>query len=93
METKVIYEVRLSKPVMTVAVMAAVGLLAIGAKPLIEATPAFAVNQFDVQKIAICSWDGTKCVSPVKNGKFLRVPISALPGTDKYQVEVSGTTK
>ena len=53
MENKVVYEVRLSKPVMTVAVMAAVGLLAIGAKPLIEATPAFAQNT--VQRVQICS--------------------------------------
>lgn len=52
MEKKVVYEVRLSKPVMTVAVMAAVGLLAIGAKPLIEATPAFASEK--VTKVAIC---------------------------------------
>ena len=42
MEKKVVYEVRLSKPLMAVATIAAVGLLAIGAKPLIEATPAFA---------------------------------------------------
>lgn len=56
MEKKVVYEVRLSKPVMAVAVMAAVGLLAIGAKPLIQATPAFAAN---ITKVAICdpNWD------------------------------------
>ena len=33
MEKKVVYEVRLSKPLMAVATIAAVGLLAIGAKP------------------------------------------------------------
>ena len=63
MENKVVYEVRLSKPVMTVAIMAAVGLLAIGAKPLIEASPAFAQSN-SVQKIAICSESGAKC-SPI----------------------------
>ena len=51
MEKKVVYEVRLSKPVMAVAVMAAIGLLAIGAKPLIQATPAFAAG---ITKVAIC---------------------------------------
>ena len=60
MENKVVYEVRLSKPVMTVAVMAAVGLLAIGAKPLIEATPAFAQSN-QIHKIAICDKDGWSC--------------------------------
>jgi len=53
MENKVVYEVRLSKPVMTVAIMAAVGLLAIGAKPLIEATPAFAQSN-QIYRVAIC---------------------------------------
>lgn len=38
---------------MTVAVIAAIGLLAIGAKPLIEATPAFAQSN-QIHKIAIC---------------------------------------
>ena len=54
MEKKVVYEVRLSKPVMAVAVMAAIGLLAIGAKPLIQATPAFAAS---ITKVAICDPD------------------------------------
>ena len=53
MEKKVVYEVRLSKPVMVVATMAAIGLLAIGAKPLIEATPAFA-QMGGIQKVQIC---------------------------------------
>jgi hypothetical protein len=61
MEKKVVYEVRLSKPVMTVAIMAAVGLLAIGAKPLIQATPAFAQSN-QVHKIAICETNGLSCV-------------------------------
>jgi len=60
MENKVVYEVRLSKPVMTVAVMAAVGLLAIGAKPLIEATPAFAQSN-QIHRIAICDMEGFAC--------------------------------
>ena len=42
MEKKVVHEVRLSKPLMAVAIIAAFGLLAIGLKPVIEATPAFA---------------------------------------------------
>ena len=33
MENKLVYEVRLSKPLMAVAVVAAFGLLAIGMKP------------------------------------------------------------
>ena len=58
MEKKVVYEVRLSKPVMTVAIMAAVGLLAIGARPLIEATPAFAQSN-QVHKVALCNTMGS----------------------------------
>ena len=42
MEKKVVHEVKLSKPLMAVAIIAAVGLLAIGLRPVIEATPAFA---------------------------------------------------
>ena len=41
MEKKVVHEVRLSKPSMVVAIIAAVGLFAIGLRPIIEATPAF----------------------------------------------------
>ena len=51
MEKKVIHEVRLSKPLMAVAIIAAFGLLAIGVKPIIEATPAFAslgVHQVEI---------------------------------------------
>jgi hypothetical protein len=62
MEQKVVYEIKLSRPVMIVAVMAAVGLLAIGAKPLLEATPAFAQSS-GVQKIAICESNGRECVA------------------------------
>ena len=53
MEKKVIHEVRLSKPLMAVAIIAAFGLLAIGLKPVIEATPAFAQSD-QVHKISIC---------------------------------------
>ena len=60
MEKKVVYEVRLSKPLMTVTIMAAVGLLAIGAKPLIEATPAFAQSN-QVHKVALCDERGEAC--------------------------------
>ena len=69
MEKKVVYEVRLSKPVMTVAVMAAVGLLAIGAKPLIEATPAFASNDV-VHKIAICGTNDRKGLNNDFSGEY-----------------------
>ena len=62
MEKKVIHEVRLSKPLMAVAIIGAFGLLAIGAKPIIKATPAFAQSN-QVHKIAICSETG-RC-SPV----------------------------
>ena len=71
MEKKVVYEVRLSKPVMVVATMAAIGLLAIGAKPLIEATPAFAQTG-GVQKIAICETNGINCTT-LTNRAALRV--------------------
>ena len=60
MEQKVVYEIKFSRPVMIVAVMAAVGLLAIGAKPLLEATPAFAQSS-GVQKIALCNGTGIFC--------------------------------
>ena len=53
MEKKVVHEVRLSKPLMAVAIIAAFGLLAIGVKPVIEATPAFAQSDQFI-KIAIC---------------------------------------
>ena len=61
MEKKVVHEVRLSKPLMAVAIIAAFGLLAIGVKPIIEATPAFAQSH-QVQKIAICEKHGVACV-------------------------------
>ena len=60
MEKKVIHEVRLSKPLMAVAIIAAFGLLAIGLKPVIEATPAFAQSN-QVHKIAICDETSSKC--------------------------------
>ena len=60
MEKKVVHEVRLSKPLMAVAIIAAFGLLAIGVKPIIEATPAFAQSN-KVQKIAICNPSGSWC--------------------------------
>jgi hypothetical protein len=60
MEKKVVHEVRLSKPLMAVAIIAAFGLLAIGVKPIIEATPAFAQSN-QVHKIAICDKWGNEC--------------------------------
>jgi hypothetical protein len=58
MEKKVIHEVRLSKPLMAVAVIAAFGLLAMGLRPVIEATPAFAsggIHQVEiVGTVATC---------------------------------------
>ena len=58
MEKKVVHEVRLSKPLMAAAIIAAVGLFAIGLRPVIEATPAFAsigIHQVKiVGKVAIC---------------------------------------
>ena len=67
MEQKVVYEIKFSRPVMIVAVMAAVGLLAIGAKPLLEAAPAFAQSS-DVHKIAICNANSGNCVKIFDNG-------------------------
>ena len=73
MEQKVVYEIKLSRPVMIVAVMATVGLLAIGAKPLLEATPAFAQSSGGVHKIAICNEQGYSC-APVTTslGLYIR---------------------
>ena len=75
MEKKVVYEVRLSKPLITVAVMAAVGLLAIGAKPLIEATPAFAQSN-QLQKVRLCNHDGSYCAGVTQNGYLRTFPYS-----------------
>ena len=66
MEKKVVHEVRLSKPLMAVAIIAAFGLLAIGVKPIIEATPAFAQSN-QVHKIAICEVDGDRCAGMYRN--------------------------
>tara|TARA_B100001093_G_C25913636_1_gene629655 strand:+ start:157 stop:384 length:228 start_codon:yes stop_codon:yes gene_type:complete len=59
---------RLSKPLMAVAIIAAFGLLTIGVKPIIEATPAFAQSN-QVHKIAICNQSGKKCAA-VATGKL-----------------------
>ena len=69
MEKKVVHEVRLSKPLMAVAVIAAFGLLAIGLRPVIEATPAFAQSN-QVHKIAICHQNGKKCVGLTKDNRL-----------------------
>ena len=71
MEKKVVHEVRLSKPLMAVAIIAAFGLLAIGVKPIIEATPAFAQSN-QVHKIAICNPSGD-CANLVSGQKALSV--------------------
>ena len=61
MKEKVVYEVKLSKPVMAIASVAALGLLLIGLKPVLEVTPAFANS--GIQKVAICDEQHGKCVS------------------------------
>ena len=71
MENKVVYEVRLSKPVLAIATIAAIGLLAIGAKPFIEASPAFASNE--IHKIAICDFDHGGCTKVSKTSKLLQI--------------------
>ncbi|MDB9890207.1 hypothetical protein OAD74_02315 [Alphaproteobacteria bacterium] len=63
MEKKVVHEVRLSKPLMAVAIIAAFGLLAIGLRPVIEATPAFASNH-TVHKVKIVGTVDTFEMSP-----------------------------
>ena len=69
MESKVIYEIRFSKPVMTVVAIAAIGLLAIGAKPFISTNKAFAQSN-EVHKIAICSPNKPEvCVGVVVQNK------------------------
>jgi len=50
------------------AIIAAFGLLAIGLKPVIEATPAFA--QIEVQKIAICDQRGYPCINSLGIAKL-----------------------
>ena len=67
MEKKVVYEVKLSKPVMAIASVAAFGLLLIGLKPVIEVTPAFASD--GIHKIAICSAYVNECAQ-VHNGQL-----------------------
>ena len=69
MEKKVIHEARLSKPLMAVAIIAAFGLLAIGLKPVIEATPAFAQSE-QVHKISICNENGINCARIVSSGRL-----------------------
>ena len=64
MEKKVVYEVKLSKPVMAIASVAAFGLLLIGLKPVIEATPAFAAS--GVQQVQICDYYGLECADVSK---------------------------
>ena len=59
MKKKVIHEVKLSKPLIAVAIIAAFGLLAIGLRLVIMATPSFAVGHDIHQvkivgKVAIC---------------------------------------
>ena len=49
------------KPLMAVAIIAAFGLLAIGLRPVIDATPAFANDNDKVQKVVICSSVGKSC--------------------------------
>ena len=68
MEKKVVYEVRFSKPVMVIATVATIGLLAIGAKPLIEAKPAFADGE--IHKIAVCDPKSGRCVRVNGNNRF-----------------------
>ena len=70
MENKLVYEVRLSKPLMAVAVVAAFGLLAIGMKPFIEVSPALA-SSTTIQKIAICGKNG-KCADVTGRG-YLKI--------------------
>jgi hypothetical protein len=67
MEKKVIHEVRLSKPLMAVAIIGAVGLFAIGVKPLLS-TPANAVG--GVQKMAVCTADGSLCADLGRSGRI-----------------------
>ena len=65
-ERKIIHEVKLSKPILTVAIVAAAGLLLIGLRPIIETTPAFA-NSGKPTKISICSESGRACAMIFKN--------------------------
>lgn len=59
-EEKIVYEIKLSKPLFVVAIIAAVGLVLIGIRPIIGVTPAGASN--DVSKIALCNSSGSFCM-------------------------------
>ena len=54
---------------MALAIIGAVGLLAIGLKPVIEATPAFAQSK-QVHKISICNENGIDCARIVSLGRL-----------------------
>ena len=80
MEKRVINEVQLSKPLIAVATIRAVGLFAIGLRLLIEATPVFAQSN-QVKKIVICDEGGRivpLCPCPPSGGyrtlENLRLP-------------------
>ena len=54
---------------MALAIIGAVRLLAIGLKPVIEATPAFAQRK-QVHKISICNENGIDCARIVSSGRL-----------------------
>ena len=54
---------------MALAIIEAVGLFAIGLKPVIEATPAFAQSK-QVHKISICNENGINCARFVSSGRL-----------------------
>jgi hypothetical protein len=54
---------------MALAIIGAVGLFAIGLKPVIEATPAFAQSK-QVHKISICNENGIDCARIVSLGRL-----------------------
>lgn len=69
MEKRVIHEIRLSRPLMAVAIIAAIGLFAIGVKPFLS-TPANAGGE--VQQITLCNKTGEYCTGVTKGG-YLKV--------------------
>ena len=54
---------------MALVIIGAVGLFAIGFKPVIEATPAFASSK-QVHRISICNENGIDCARIVSSGKL-----------------------
>ena len=59
---KITHEIKLSRPLMAVAVVATIGVLMIGLRPFIKIDNAWASS--GVTKVAICNPHGSPCYLP-----------------------------